>query len=198
LEAALEFRESFMAKIIEPLLTVADLDAFPEDDGNRYELIEAEVYVSRAPGIPHQRVLQNLQIGLSDYLKKVPVGILVPGAGAIFSDYDAVIPDLAFVRHERWDNVVTGDKFTGALDIVVEILSPGIQNRQRDLSAKRKLYANYAIAEYWIVDSENQSALIFRLREQSLEEVATLTGDEELSSPMLPGFRLKVRDIFKL
>ncbi|HEX3281636.1 MAG TPA: Uma2 family endonuclease, partial [Pyrinomonadaceae bacterium] len=120
------------------------------------------------------------------------------GAGAIFSDYDAVIPDLAFVRHERWDKAVTGDKFTGAIDIVVEILAPGTQNRKRDLSAKRKLYANHAIAEFWIVDSENQSVLIFRLREQGLEEAARLTGDEELSSPMLPGFRLKVRDIFKL
>ena len=187
-----------MAKRIEPLLTVADLDAFPEDDGNRYELIEGELYVSRPPGIPHQRVLQNLQISLSEYLKEFPVGILVPGAGAIFSDYDAVIPDLVFVRHERWDEVVTGDKFTGALDIVIEILSPGTQNRKRDLSAKRKLYANYAVAEYWTVDSENQSLLVFRLRGQSFEEVATLTGDEELSSPMLPGFRLKVRDIFKL
>ena len=187
-----------MAKRIEPLLTVADLDAFPEDDGNRYELIEGELYVSRAPGIPHQRVLLNLEIGLSDYLKRNPVGILVPGAGAIFSDYDAVIPDLAFVRHERWDEVVTGDKFTGALDIVIEILSPGTQNSKRDLSAKRKLYANYAVAEYWIVDSENQSVLIFRLLEQSLEEVATLTGDDGLSSPMLPGFQLQVKDIFKL
>ena len=187
-----------MAKRIEPLLTVADLDVFPEDDGNRYELIEGELYVSRAPGIPHQRVLLNLEIGLSEYLKTFPVGILVPGAGAIFSNYDAVIPDLAFVRHERWDKVVTGDKFTGALDIVVEILSPGTQNRKRDLSAKRKLYANYAIAEYWIVDSENQSVLIFRLREQSLEEVATLTGENKLSSPILPGFQLKVRDIFNL
>ena len=191
-------RDIFMAKRIEPLLTVADLDAFPEDDGNRYELIEGELYVSRAPGIPHQRVLLNLEIGLSDYLKRNPVGILVPGAGAIFSDYDAVIPDLAFVRHERWDEVVTGDKFTGALDIVIEILSPGTQNRKRDLSAKRKLYAKYAISEYWIIDSEHQSVLIFRLRDQSFEEVATLTGDEELSSPMLPGFRLKVGDIFKL
>jgi Uma2 family endonuclease len=187
-----------MVKRIEPLLTVAHLDAFPEDDGNRYELIEGELYVSRAPGIPHQRVLLNLEIDLSDYLKRNPVGILVPGTGAIFSDYDAVIPDLAFVRHERWDEVVTGDKFTGALDIVIEILSPGTQNRKRDLSAKRKLYANYAIAEYWIVDSENQAVLVFRLHEQSLDEVATLTGDEKLSSPILPGFQLKVKDIFNL
>lgn len=186
-----------MAKTIEPLLTVAALEAFSEHDGNRYELIEGELYLSRSPGIPHQLLLQNLQISLSEYLKKFPVGILVPGAGAIFSDYDAVIPDLAFVRHERWDKVLTGDTFTGAIDIVVEILAPGTQNRKRDLSAKRKLYANHAIAESWIVDSENQSVLIFRLREQSLEEAATLTGDEELSSPMLPGFRLKARDIFK-
>ena len=187
-----------MAKRIEPLLTVADLDALPEDDGNRYELIGGELFVSCAPGIPHQRVLLNLEIGLSEYLKDNPVGILVPGAGAIFSDYDAVIPDLAFVRHERWNDVVTGEKFTGALDIVIEILSPGSQNRKRDLSAKRRLYAKYGVAEYWIVDSENQAVLIFRLHEQSLEEIATLTGDDRLSSPLLPGLQLKVSEIFDL
>ena len=187
-----------MAKRIEPLLTVADLDAFPEDDGNRYELIGGELFVSRAPGIPHQRVLLNLEVDLSNYLKDNPVGILVPGAGAIFSDYDAVIPDLAFVRHERWNEVVTGEKFTGALDIVIEVLSPGTQNRQRDLSAKRKLYAKYGVAEYWIVDSEHRSVLIFLLREQSLQEAATLTGDDLLSSPILPGFQLQVSEIFKL
>ena len=131
---------------VEPLLTVADLDAFPDDDGNRYELIEGELFVSRAPGIPHQRVLQNLQLEFGLYLKANPIGILVPGAGAIFSDYDAVIPDLAFVRNERWDEVVTGEKFTGALDLVIEILSPGTQNRQRDLSAKRYLYGTENMA----------------------------------------------------
>ena len=93
-----------MASRIEPLLTVADLDACP-DDNNRYELIEGELFVSRAPGIPHQRVLHNLQMELGSYLKENPVGILVPGTGAIFSDYDAVIPDLVFVRSERWAEV---------------------------------------------------------------------------------------------
>ncbi|HEY6231944.1 MAG TPA: Uma2 family endonuclease [Pyrinomonadaceae bacterium] len=187
-----------MASKIEPLLTVVDLDAFPEDDGNRYELIGGVLFVSRAPGIPHQRVLLDLEIALSLYLRDNPIGILVPGAGAIFSDYDAVIPDLAFVRHERWNEVVTGEKFTGALDIVIEILSPGSQNRRRDLSAKRGLYAKYGAAEYWVVDSENQVVLVFHLRDQTLEEVATLDREDNLTSRLLPGFELKVADIFKL
>jgi Uma2 family endonuclease len=194
----LEIKEIGMASTIEPLLTVADLDAFPEDDGNRYELIGGELFVSRAPGIPHQRVLSNLIVALSDYLRANPIGIVVPGAGAIFSDYDAVIPDLTFVRNERWDQVVTGEKFTGAPDLVIEILSPGIQNRQRDLSAKRKLYAKYGVKEYWVIDSENRVVLILRLQAQTLEEVATLTSDDEVTSPLLSGFQLKVSTTFKL
>ena len=94
--------------------------------------------------------------------------------------------------------MVSGEKFTGAIDLIIEILTPGTQNRQRDLSAKRELYARYGVAEYWIVDSENQSVLIFRLREQTLEETETLTGDDELSSPILPALALKVTTIFKL
>ena len=128
-----------MAARIEPLISVAELDACP-DDGNRYELIDGELFVSRAPGISHQRVVLNLEISLSQYLRNNQVGILVPGAGAIFSDYDAVIPDLAFVRTERWDQVVTGEKFTGALDLVIEVMSRGKENRDRDLLVKRQLY----------------------------------------------------------
>ncbi|CAN5871774.1 Uma2 family endonuclease [soil metagenome] len=182
---------------IQPLITVAQLDACP-DDGNRYELIEGELFVSRAPGIPHQRVLHNLQMELGSYLKENPVGILVPGTGAIFSDYDAVIPDLLFVRSDRWAEVTSEQKITGAPDIVVEILSPGSENRRRDLSVKRQLYAKYGVKEYWIVNSENESVLIFHLREQTLEETATLSGIDEITSPLLPGFHLKASAVFDL
>ncbi len=184
-----------MASSIKPLLTVADLDAYP-DDNNRYELIGGELFVSRAPGITHQRVLLNLEFALSLYLKQNSIGILVPGTGLILSDYDAVIPDLAFVRNERWDEVVTGEKFTRAVDLVIEVISPGKANRERDLLAKRQLYAKYGVQEYWIVDSENSSVLVFRLREQTLEETATLKGDDRITSPLLPGFELRVNAIF--
>ena len=186
-----------MASRIEPLLTVADLDVCP-DDNNRYELIEGELFVSRAPGIPHQRVLHNLQMELGSYLRENPIGILVPGTGAIFSDFDAVIPDLLFVRSERWAEVASEQKITSAPDIVVEILSPGSENRRRDLSVKRQLYAKYGVKEYWIVDSEDQSLLIFHLHEQTLEEVATLRNIDEVTSPLLPGFRLKAGAVFDL
>jgi Uma2 family endonuclease len=41
------------------LLMIADLEATP-DDGNRYELIDGELYVSTSPGFPHQSALMNL------------------------------------------------------------------------------------------------------------------------------------------
>jgi Uma2 family endonuclease len=183
-----------MASRIEPLLTVADLDACP-DDNNRYELIGGELFVSRAPGIPHQRVLLNLEVALSNYLSQNPIGILVPGTGMILSDYDAVIPDLAFVRNERWKEVVTGEKFTRAVDLVIEILSSGKENRERDLSVKRQLYAKYGVQEYWIVDSENQCVLIYRLQGSILEEIARLSVEDEITTPLLPRFQLRVHSI---
>ncbi len=186
-----------MAARIEPLLTVADLDACP-DDSNRYELIGGELFVSRAPGLPHQFVIQNLQIAFVDYLRRNPIGKVVPGAGAIFSDYDAVIPDLAFVRNERWDQVVTGEKFTGSLDLVIEVLSPGAENRRRDLLVKRQLYGKYGVLEYWVVDSENRLVEVYRLQEDRLESVATLRNSDEITTPLLPEFRLSVSTIFNL
>ncbi len=184
-----------MASTIEPLLTVAHLDACP-DDNNRYELIGGELFVSRAPGITHQLVLLNLLSALSEYLRSNPIGVLVPGAGAVFSDYDAVIPDLAFVRKERWKDVVTGEKFTGPLDLVIEILSPGKENRERDLVVKRQLYAKYGVTEYWTVDSENRQVVIYHLRGQSLAEVVALNELQQITSEIFPGLDLPVDSLF--
>jgi len=185
-----------MASNIKHLMTVADLDVLP-DDGNRYELIEGELFVSCAPGLPHQLVLTNLLITLSDYLRRNPIGTIVPGPGAVFSNYDAVIPDLVFVSNERWNQIVANDRFVAAPELVIEIISPGSENRARDLKAKRRLYGKYGVQEYWVVDGENRSILVFRLTGEGLEEVSLWRNNDQVSSPLLPGVELKLSEIFK-
>jgi hypothetical protein len=54
-----------MATKIEHLLTVIDLEAMPED-GNRYEIIEGELFVSCAPGLTHQQVSTNIVVYMAD------------------------------------------------------------------------------------------------------------------------------------
>lgn len=185
-----------MAAKIEPLLTVADLDACP-DDNNRYELIGGKLFVSRAPRLPHQLVLQRLQLTLGNYLESNPIGTLAPGTGAVFSEYDAVIPDLVFVSQERWDSIVADERFVGAPDLVIEVLSPGPENKKRDFVVKRQLYAEYGVQEYWIVDPQTRSVQVYRLHAQNLEEAMLLTGDDKVTSPRLPGFELALSLVFK-
>ncbi|HET6670455.1 MAG TPA: Uma2 family endonuclease, partial [Pyrinomonadaceae bacterium] len=180
-----------------PLLTVAYLETLP-DDNNRYELIAGELLVSCAPGLPHQLVLQRLQVTLGNYLEANPIGIVAPGAGAVFSDYDSVIPDLVFVQNERWDKIVANDRFVAAPNLVIEVVSPGPENHKRDFKAKRELYGRFGVQEYWIVDRENRSISIYRLQGKTLEEIATLAEVDNLISPLLPGFVLNVGSLFVL
>lgn len=187
-----------MASNIKHLMTVADLDALPDDDGKRYELIEGELFVSCAPGLPHQLVLKNILVALATYLENNPIGTVVPGPGAVFSNYDAVIPDVVFVTSERWDSVTENDRFVAAPDLVIEIVSPGSENRARDLKAKRRVYGKYGVKEYWVVDGENRSVLVFRLTGEGLEEISMLRNDDRISSLLLPGLEIKLSDIFKV
>jgi len=136
---------------VAPLLTISDLDDLPEDR-NHYELIEGELFASKATGITHQLTFGILFEVLSTYLKSNPVGKIIATPGLILSDLDAVIPDLVFIRNERLAEVISGERLIGPPDLVVEILSPGRENETRDRVAKRQLYGKFGVLEYWILD----------------------------------------------
>ncbi len=185
-----------MASNVKHLMTIDDLEAIPYDEWHRFELIEGELYVSCAPGIPHQLVLNNLQFELTNYLRQNPIGTIVPGPGAVFSKHNSVIPDLVFVRRERWETIVANNRFNAAPDLVIEILSPGSGNRTRDFNLKRKLYEKYGVPEYWVLDTWARSITIFQLKDHRLAELTTLRGNDDLESPIFPGLSLKLSDIF--
>ena len=183
-----------MAGKLEPLLTIADIDSMPED-GNRYELIEGELFVSRADTLIHQRTVRNVLVLFAQYLRENPVGEIFPGPGVIFSDFSGVIPDLVYFSCERGKEIATGDRITGAPELIIEILSPGTENRRRDEHAKRQLYKKYGVKEYWILDPQRQTDQVFRTARLKL--TATLGVRDVLSTPLLPGFRCSVKEIFQ-
>ena len=185
-----------MASKVKHLMTIDHLEAIPYDEWHRYELIEGELYVSCAPGIPHQLVLGNLLFELTNYVRQNPIGRIVVGPGAVFSKHNSVIPDIVFVRHERWNTIVENKRFKAAPDLVIEIVSPGSTNHSRDFNLKRKLYGKYGVPEYWVVDGWSRSVIIFRLENNTLKEVARLRETDAVESPLLPGLTLDVNAIF--
>jgi Uma2 family endonuclease len=187
-----------MTSRIEPLLTIADLEAMPDDDGNRYELIEGELFVSCAPGLTHQIVSDNIVYLIRRYLDKNPIGTVVSTIGLILSNYSGVIPDIVFFKHESTERVVSGERLTSAPELVIEILSSGSENIRRDRVSKHRLYGKYQVPEYWLIDRGQESIEIYRLHDRELQLAAILTGTDELTTPVLPGFSCSARQVFIL
>ena len=186
-----------MATEIKPLLTVADLDLMPED-GNRYEVIEGELLVSRAPSLAHQRVSRNLLIIIDSYLAQHPIGEVLATPGVMFSELSGVIPDIVFISNDRRQEIASGERVTGAPDLIIEILSPGAENVRRDRMAKRQLYGRYGVKEYWVVDPEQRTIEIYRSLDGALELVRSFAEGEEITSPLLPGFACETSAVFKM
>ena len=186
-----------MTTQIQPLLTVADLDLMPED-GNRYEIIEGELFVSRAPSLTHQLIVSNIIVETKVFLTQNPIGIVAPGPGLIFDDLNGVIPDLLFVSNERRAEIASGDRVTGAPDLVIEILSPGAANERRDRVVKWQLYSKYGVREYWIVNPAERCIDVYVSDGQMLVLAQTFAGEDELTSSVLPGFRCALSRVFSI
>ncbi len=176
--------------------TTADLELMP-DDGKRYEIIEGDLHVTTAPHWLHQSVIGNLVAELRDWSLKTKHGRALPGVGVVFDDENAVIPDLVWISHERLEVLLDeSGHFRGAPEVAVEMVSPGQRNEERDRRAKLKLYSARGVLEYWIVDWRLKTIEVYRRTGASLRLVATLQADDELTSPLLPGFGVKVGELF--
>jgi Uma2 family endonuclease len=178
-------------------LTVDDWEAMPHGDGNRYELIEGELFVSCSPGLTHQIVSDNLVFLLRGFLKQNRIGTAVSTPGLVLSEYSGVIPDIVYFGNVNRARVVSGEGLTSAPDLVIEILSKGAENTRRDRVVKRQLYAKHRVPEYWIIDCHRRAIEIYRFEGRSLELAVTFEINDELSTNALPGFSCSVSEIFE-
>ena len=179
------------------ILTVADWEAMPHGDGNRYEIIEGELFVSCSPDLTHQRVAANHTFLIFWFLKENPIGEAVPTPGLVLSEHSGVIPDLVVFLNEQAETIVTGERLTGPPALVIEIVSPGSANVRRDRVAKLQLYSKHGVREYWIVDPGNRTVEQYVGHGSSLNLLETLHEGDAVSSSALPGLSCPLSQIFR-
>jgi Uma2 family endonuclease len=129
--------------------TVDMLETLP-DDGNRYEVIDGELFVTPAPYVAHQIVVGELHARLREYLRAHPVGrAIVAPADVRLGDRTSVEPDVFVIPQVKgpfprvWSPL-------GTLLLAIEVLSP--TTARVDRGRKRTLYQREGVPEYWIVD----------------------------------------------
>ncbi|MEE3719161.1 Uma2 family endonuclease [Tumidithrix elongata RA019] len=176
--------------------TSADLELLPED-GKRYEIIDGELYVTRAPHWKHQTTCGRLFSALDAWSIATKLGATAMGAGVIFGDSDDVIPDVVWVSKEKYEILLDrSGHLRGAPDLAIEVLSAGTENEKRDRELKLKLYSSRGVLECWIADWRSPQIQIYRRENGILKLAVTLFANDTLTSPLLPDFSCPIDQIF--
>ena len=175
-------------------LTVQDYLNIPEEDENRYELINGELYMAPAPSWEHQESSGNLYSILRAFVLANLLGRVVYSPIDMFlSDGDVFQPDIAFISNERL-GIIRSDGIHGAPDLVIEVLSPGTERIDRTLKSER--YEMFDVSEYWQANPIAKTILVLRARDGAFERVGLFTEGMTLETPLLPGLRVDVSEVF--
>ena len=103
-------------------------------------------------------------------------------------------PDVLFVLKEHAHLI--GKRFCKGADLVMEIVSPGAENRRRDLKEKRRDYAKAGIPEYWIIDPREERITVLRLDGENYIVHGEFSKGENATSDLLKGFTVNVAAVF--
>ncbi len=137
-----------MRAIETKLWTVEEVQAIP-DDGNRYECIDGELFVSPSPTCAHQRAALLLAYPLRAYAELAEhVGWLwMAPSDLLLGPRTIVQPD---VRVHAAGPKASVAEIDAASLLIIEVLSPS--TARLDRHQKRRLYMSGPTALYWIVD----------------------------------------------
>lgn len=170
-------------------MTLEDYLATQPDDGAIYELENGE-WVAMPPESDLNRRIASflfayfLQLGIPAYRISQKTEVAVTSSKVALR-----IPDLMVLSEEAALALEGARRSTITLDmpppeLVVEVVSPGKENIERDYRYKRAQYQARDINEYWIVDPLTEKVTILTMN-KGLYDVAVFTGEDQLASPIL-------------
>ena len=173
-------------------LTYKDLESLPED-GKRYELHAGEVFVTAAPRVDHQRLVHGIGNRLEEYVVPRNLGTVDYGVDVYFAEDTTYTPDLVFVAAAH-DARITEKYIRGAPDLIVEVLSPSAEVRDRGI--KLQDYARFGVPEYWVFDGVARAAEVYVLRGTGYDLLGRFGENDTLRSEVLPGLEIPLAEVW--
>jgi Uma2 family endonuclease len=179
------------------LMTPAEFDAseVDPDDGSRYELIKGMLIVTPIPSEAEADPNEELGRLLRNYRENHPRGHALDETLAerhVFSGKN----------RRRSDRVIWAG--LGRLPkprrdpptIIVEFVSAGRRNRERDYVEKRREYKALGVLEYWVIDRFRRTMTVYGPNVSAAGK--TISERAVYSTPLLPGFKLPLARLLML
>jgi Uma2 family endonuclease len=182
-------------------LTLEEYLTYDDGTETRYELVDGEL-VEMPPETDRNNLISIYL--LSEFLKQVPLELIRHKDTEIVVTGNRTrvrLPDLMILTEELLAAIgggratITPDMPSPAL--VVEVVSPGKVNEDRDYRYKRSEYAARGIGEYWIVDPERSRVTVLTLVDGLYEE-AVFEGSDRIKSVTFPQLMLTAAQVLRL
>ena len=143
--------------------TIDDIYALP--DGQRAELIDGRMYMMAPPNTMHQRISYAFARKISDYIdrKKGNCEVFLAPFAVFLNEDDKnyVEPDISVICDK---SKLNESGCNGAPDWVIEVTSPS--NPQNDYGIKLFKYRTAGVREYWIVNPQMKSVMVYDLEKE--------------------------------
>ncbi|MFC5979267.1 Uma2 family endonuclease [Flavobacterium cheongpyeongense] len=168
----------------------------------RLEIFKGKISkMSPAPSTSHQKIAGNLHGILWNSFKNRPCNLFnAPFDVRLLNKkkstndneiFTVVQPDICIICDE---NKLDKRGAFGAPDLVIEILSPG--NSKKELKYKFDLYEEAGVLEYWIVNPEDKTFLIYVLRDNEFIGLHPLIEEDKIKSPLFPQLDFILEEVF--
>jgi Uma2 family endonuclease len=187
-----------MLPLTQPKLTFTDYLSLDDGTDDRYELIDGELIA-----LPPESE-SNISTANYLFLKLVEAGfpfrLVHPHACEVqvpvlqIGDAANRFPDLVVLQEAHLNQ--TQKRLT--ITSVMEVVSPGKVNRERDYDRKRAQYQAIGVAEYWIIDRAAATITVLVLEPTGYVELGQFRNEAVIQSRFLPSLALTAQQVLRL